>query len=83
MKPTAWEFRNKLTVILNTARQKGQSYVDIESGSLHKDVGGDANAHHRMPVCCEVMMKMMRNGDSILKEPSNGHGATLTIRYVV
>jgi hypothetical protein len=83
MKPTAWEFRNKLTVILNTARQKGQSYVDIESGSLHKDVGGDANAHHRMPVCCEVMMKMMRNGDSILKEPPSEHGATLTIRYVV
>ena len=83
MKPTAWEFRNKLTVILNTARQKGQSYVDIESGSLHKDVGGDANAPHRMPVCCEVMMKMMRNGDSILKEASSGHSATLTIRYVV
>jgi hypothetical protein len=83
MKPTAWEFRNKLTVIFNTARQRGQSYVDIESGSLHKDVGGDANAHHRMPVCCEVMMKMMRNGDSILKEPPSGHGATLTIRYVV
>src|SRR5437868_7752292 len=81
MKPTAWEFRNKLTVILNTARQKGQSYVDIESGSLHKDVGGDANAHHRMPVCCEVMMKMMRNGDSILKERSEEHTSELQSRF--
>jgi hypothetical protein len=36
-----------------------------------------------MPVCCEVMRKMMRPGDSIVNEPLNGEDATLMIRYIV
>ena len=69
MRPTAWDFRNKLTVILNVARQKGDAYVDVESGHLHSQVGGYPNSNH------------MRAGDSIVEEPPTGHGATLTIRY--
>jgi 5-methylcytosine-specific restriction protein A len=80
---TAWDFQNRLLAILNGARQSGQSYVDVESGNLHKEVAGYPNPNHRMPVCCEVMRKLMRAGDSVLKETMSGQGATLTIRYTV
>jgi hypothetical protein len=83
MRPTAWEFRNKIAGILNTARQRGESYVDVESGKLHTAVAGDPKSHHRLSVCCDVMKRMMRNGDFILNEPLSDHGASLTIRYAV
>jgi hypothetical protein len=83
MTPTAWDFRNKLTVILNTAEHSGKPYVDVESSNLHTELGGDPNSHHRMPVCCEVMTRMMRPGDSILKETRNRDGETMMIRYIL
>jgi hypothetical protein len=83
MVPTAWDFQNRLVAILNRARQSRQSYVDIESGTLHKEVGGYPDPNHRMPVCCEVMRKLMRPGDSVIKEPLASHDATLIIRYAV
>ena len=83
MTPTAWDFQNQLTAILNAARQIGKSYVDVESGSLHRQVGGYPDSNHRMPVCCEVMRRMMRRGDSVLKEPSSEQDTALLIRYMV
>ena len=83
MAPTAWDFRNKLTVILNTAEHSGTPYVDVESSNLHTEMGGDSNSNHRMPIFHEVMTRMMRPGDSILKETGNGHGATMMIRYIL
>ena len=83
MTPTAWDFRNKLTVILNTAEHSGKSYVDVESSDLHTEMGGDPNSNHRMPIFHEVMTRMMRPGDSILKETGNGNTATMMIRYIL
>ena len=74
MSPTAWDFQNQLMAILNGARQSGQSYIDVESGNLHQRVGGHANSNHKMPVCCEVMRRMMRVGDSVLSETTSGTG---------
>ena len=82
MPPTAWEFQNHLTAILNAARQSGESYVDVESGHLHKRVGG-VNSGRELPICCDVMKRMMRAGDKILKEPPTGNGSNLLIRYIV
>lgn len=83
MPPTAWDFQNRLTAILNDARRSGKSYVDVKSGNLHKQVGGHPSPNQTIPVCCNVMKKLMRAGDLILKEPSNGQGATLKIRYLL
>ena len=83
MTPTAWDFRNKLTVILNTAEHSGKPYVDVESSNVHTEMGGDPNSNHRMPIFHEVMTRMMRPGDSVLKETGNGHGATMMIRYIL
>jgi hypothetical protein len=83
MTPTAWDFQNRLMAILNTARQSGKSYVDVKSSNLHQQVGGQANPDQRMSVCCDVMRRMMRSGDSVLNDPPSGQGPTLMIRYVV
>ena len=83
MSATAWDFQNQLMAILNGARQSGESYIDVESGKLHQQVGGYENSNHKMPVCCEVMKRMMRFGDSVLSETTSGQDATLTIRYTV
>ena len=79
MRPSAWDFRNQLSVILNTARHSGKPYIDVESANLHKQVGVHSNSNHRMPMCREVMLRMMRGGDSILRE----HDESLMIRYVL
>jgi hypothetical protein len=50
MRPSAWDFRNQLSVILNTARHSGKPNIDVESDNLHKQVGGHSNSNHRMPV---------------------------------
>jgi hypothetical protein len=83
MTPTAWEFRNKLTAILNEARHNGEPHVDVESGDLHTELGGDPKAHHRMPIYHEVMTRMMRPGDAILNESRTSDGATMMIRYIL
>ena len=83
MTPTAWDFRNKLTAILNLARHSGEPYVEVESSHLHAELGGDPNAIHRMPICHDIMKKIMRPGDLILKDSPNGEGATMRIRYVL
>jgi hypothetical protein len=83
MSSTAWDFQNRLMAILNGARQSGNPYVDVESGNLHTQVGGYENSNHKIPVCCEVMRRMMRAGDSVLKETNGADEAILTIRYTV
>jgi hypothetical protein len=83
MTPTAWEFRNKLTAILNEARHNGEPHVDVESGNLHTELGGDPKSDHRMPIYHEVMTRMMRPGDSILDESRTRNGATMLIRYIL
>jgi hypothetical protein len=83
MTPSAWEFQNRLMAILNGARQNGKGYVDIESGNLHSQVAGDPSSNHRMPLCWDVMRRMMRAGDSVIEEPTAERGAKLIIRYIV
>jgi hypothetical protein len=81
MTPTPWEIRNKLLAILNDAQHRGKPYVDVESVNLHGELGSDPRSKLRIPICHEIMTRMMRPGDVILKETSNGSGAKILIRY--
>ncbi|HXG52294.1 MAG TPA: hypothetical protein VNN77_12935 [candidate division Zixibacteria bacterium] len=81
MRPSAWDFQNRLTAILNSARQNGQPYIDVESDQLHRQVDANLNANQTMPVCWDVMIRMMRAGDAVLREPANGQTGNLVIRY--
>jgi len=83
MQPTAWDFQNRLIAILNAARHNGKAYIDVESGHLHTQVGDHTDLTYGMPVCCEVMRKMMRAGDLIVNDPLAGEDARLLIRYMV
>jgi hypothetical protein len=83
MAPTAWEIQNRLAAILNFARQSGKSYIDVESNSLQKQLANFAISDRSLAVCRDVMIKLMRPGDSILQESSIGKSATLAIRYMV
>lgn len=76
-------FTNELTNILNEAKLRGDSYIDIQSRDLHIRVGGYPGKNHRMPICCNVMKKMMKSRDYIINQPPKGLGATLIIRYYI
>jgi hypothetical protein len=80
MQPTAWDFQNQLMAILNAARQSGKPHIDVESSRLHAQSIGDPDSAQRTAVCCDVMIRMMRVGDSIVNELPDGNG--VTIRYV-
>jgi hypothetical protein len=80
MLPTAWDFQNHLMAILNAARQSGKHHIDVESNHLHAQMMVHPDSAHKMALCCEVMKRMMRAGDSIVNELPDGKG--VTIRYV-
>ena len=79
--PTTDEFRAELSEILRAASRSGQSYIDVNAGSLHRRIGGYPTPFKRMPMCCAVMREMLRLGDEVLAQPPSGKGASLTIRY--
>jgi hypothetical protein len=77
--PTEQDFRTEVRGLMWEAQTASASFVDINSGQVHRAVGGYPGPNHRMPVCLQVMKADIRAGDKVL--PPNGQGATLTIRY--
>ena len=75
------DFGNFLSEALRSAQSAGKQSIDINSGELHRAVGGYPSASHRMPVCCDAMYREKRPTDAVLSSPPKGKGATLTIRY--
>jgi hypothetical protein len=81
--PTANDFDTELRRIFQSASKTGAGYVDVESDNLHRAVGGYPTRNHRMPVCCHVMERNTKPGDTVLHAPPKGKGATLVIRYLL
>lgn len=81
--PTAAEFRAELTRILRDARRKGAEYVDVNSGELHRKLGGYPGKNHAMPSCCNVMWEEKTPRDIVLHAPPKSRGASLTVRYAL
>lgn len=77
------DFERAINIMLENARRKGDSYVDIVSGQVHRLVGGYPGQNHKMPTCCNVMYRMMKARDQVLESPPSGKGASLKIRYFV
>jgi hypothetical protein len=79
------DFKMELYRMMNQALYEGKATVEINSGELHRRVGGYPGANHRMPMCCLVMLAAFAPdaGDVILEDPPSGPGANLTIRYVL
>ena len=75
------DFRDQLHTEFAEATQRGASYVDINSGELHRKVGGYPGPDHSMPSCCQVMYAEQTATDRVLNAPPKEKGASLTIRY--
>jgi 5-methylcytosine-specific restriction protein A len=75
--------RTALRRNLSEAARSGRKFVDINSGKLHREVGGYPGVNHRMKSCCDVMRDEMTIGDRIVATPKKGNGASLTISYRV
>ncbi len=74
-------FRNEIERRVQEAKKKGERYIDITSGEIHRSVGGYPSRNHNMPSCCQVMYSLKKPLDQIIYSPPKGKGATLTIRY--
>jgi hypothetical protein len=83
MATTAWEIQNRLAAILNFARQSGKSYIDVESSSLQQQLTNVSTSERNIPLCREVMIKLMRPGDSILRESAKEKEFAVAIRYLI
>ncbi len=81
--PTKAEFRAALEKRFLEARQKGASEVEINSGALHRELGGYPAPSHQMPSCCDAMYEEQDARDVIVSAPKRGKGASLTIRYAL
>ena len=74
-------FRAQLAREFAKATAARRNHVDVQSGDLHRKVGGYPGNNHRMPVCCSVMCAEKRARDVVLSSPPSGEGASLVIRY--
>jgi 5-methylcytosine-specific restriction protein A len=79
--PTTEDFRDELRGRFRRAAERGAKEVEINSGELHRSLGGYPGSDHQMPSCCNVMHEEQRAGDEIVTAPPSGRGASLTIRY--
>src|SRR5690242_512641 len=77
---TEQDFRTHIRGLMRDAQTAGATFVDINSGQVHRAIGGYPGPDHRMPICSQVMKTDMRPGDAILSSPPKGQGASLTIR---
>lgn len=75
------EFQKALQDLLRKAEDLGFVAVEVNSGDLHRKVGGYPGQDHRMTMCCEVMYKSMAPGDEIIYQPESGKGASVVVRY--
>ncbi|MBG6118522.1 hypothetical protein FB595_106176 [Sphingobium sp. AEW010] len=79
--PTSDDFRSALRSQLRVAELEGLQHVEINSGELHRKLGGYPGSNHQMPSCCQVMEQERRALDEIISGPPSGKGASLTVRY--
>lgn len=79
--PTKDEFREELKARFRRATERGADHIEVNSGELHRAIGGYPSQNHQMPSCCDVMHEEQRTGDEVISSPASGHGASLTIRY--
>jgi hypothetical protein len=76
--PTTEEFRAELARRFIEAHAKGQQYLEVNAGELHKSLGGN----QQYPPCCNAMHHYYtEKSDQITKTSPSGKSPSLTIRY--
>lgn len=75
------DFRKELSHRLRRAAERNATVLEVNSGELHRSLGGYLGPKHQMPSCCDVMHEATGKDDEIVASPPSGRGASLTIRY--
>jgi hypothetical protein len=82
--PTKDQFRNEIRTQLRGAELRGVAYLELNSGQIHRKLGGyPGGGNHQMRPCCEAMYDEKQAGDTVLSSPKKGYGASVTIRYTL
>ena len=81
MAPNNDDFQKGLDQMLETARNRGATSTVVKAGDLHRLVGGYPGPDNRIPVCCGVMRKNMKESDKVLPNALKKDGATFQVRY--
>lgn len=81
MAKTKDDFHSELEYIFEEATKLGIRRIEIRAGDLHRRVGMYPGPDHRMPICCQVMRNMMKEGDEITRQPEKGNGANFDVMY--
>ncbi|VUG06182.1 hypothetical protein PPOLYM_02575 [Paenibacillus polymyxa] len=83
--PSKDDFKKEIEHQIDIARSNGANYIDINSGDIHRKLGGypGKDGKHAMPSCCDAMYSLKKPNDEILIAPPKGKGATLEIRFYI
>lgn len=79
--PKTEHFANAIRARLRGAELRGEDHLDINSGELHRSLGGYPGPGAAMPSCCNALYAEQSGEDRIISQPPKGKGASLTIRY--
>jgi len=74
---TADDVRQYIEKLLQEAKLRGEDYIDLVSGNIHKQMG----MKNRMPQICRIMYEKMMPGDEVLHTTPSGKSSTIKIRY--
>jgi 5-methylcytosine-specific restriction protein A len=82
--PTKEQFREEVRSQLREAELRGAASIDLNSGEIHRKLGGYPGQNHQMQPCCSAMYDEQNEAtDKVLAKPEKGYGASLTIRYAL
>lgn len=79
--PTKDDFRQELSQRFRRAAERNATVLKVNSGELHRSLGGYPGPKHQMPSCCDVIYEAAGKADEIVASPPSGRGASLAIRY--
>ena len=71
------DFRAEIRSQIRRAEASGAAHIEINSGEVHRKLGGYPGTNHRMPVCCDAMYEERRNSDPVIAAPAKRKGASL------
>lgn len=74
---TSEDIRQYIDTLLQEAKDRGEEYIDLVSGDIHKQLG----LKNRMPQVCSIMYQKKLPGDEILHTTPSGMSSTIKIRY--
>ena len=78
-KVTTADIREYIAEKLEKKRKKGETHLTVCARDVHKALP----LKNAMPMVCNAMYSLMKDGDEILKKSASGYSSTLTIRYAL